>query len=335
MPAEAAAAWADGQLAAVAWLELVRQLQACADHVNRTGGIYYRGAFIPWREHSCCFVTGPVWFHDLAGCMQLVCRAGNLFAVLPPHIAGSSRHEGPPGFLLLSAAASLDLPGALLALAPVAPEAIAWTDMNGRQLSHIAAQQGSAAALEALLTGGYASPTDTTRGGDTLLHVAAGGQTAGHLAAMRLLLQAPPELALARGDGGYLPLHLAAEGGSPEAVALLLDACPLAASWAAEQDGRLPVSLPRCSRVEARCKHASVQRDFGTWRMRMPLPDPYQMPVQSLPATLRLPPLCSCTWPHCAAMLRWWSCSWRLLLRLLCCLTTTLGPTGEMGILLG
>ncbi|PRW58228.1 ankycorbin isoform X1 [Chlorella sorokiniana] len=191
-PAAAAAAWAARQLIAVGWSEVTRQLQACADQANRSGG---------------------------------------------------GREEEPPGLSLLVAAASLDLPGALLALASVCPAAIAWADMTGRQLAHIAAQQGSAAALEALLKGGYAAPSDTTCGGDSLLHVAAGGQMPGHLAAMRLLLRLSPELTMAHGDGGYLALHLAAEGGSPESVSLLLHAGPQAATWAAEQDGRIPLHV--------------------------------------------------------------------------------------------
>lgn len=189
----------------------------------------------PCRER-CCSVL-----------LALMSCSGAAAQSSPPHCsrwyAGSSREDGPPGFELLAAAASSDLPAALLALAPMCREAVTWADMSGRRLAHIAAEQGSAAALEALLCSGYASPSDITRGGDSLLHVAAGGQTAGHLAAMRLLLRLSPELALARGDGGYLGLHLAAEGGSPEAVSLLLDAAPLAATWVAEQDGRVPVRV--------------------------------------------------------------------------------------------
>lgn len=74
-----------------------------------------------------------------------------------------------------------------------------------------------------------------------MLHVAAGGQAPGHLAVMRLLLRRAPQLATACGYQGYLPLHLAAEVGSPEAVTLLLAASPQAARQPAFSDGRLPV----------------------------------------------------------------------------------------------
>lgn len=194
-------------------------------------------------QNGLCLPASVAAAHLAAAAAAAAAGPSATHAVLavPRHLAGSSREAGPPGYSLLAAAAILDLPGALLALACTLPTAVAWEDMSGRRLSVLAAQHGSAAALEALLSGGYASSRDTTRGGDSLLHVAAGGQTPGHLAVIDFLLRLSPGLATARGDGGYLPLHLAAEGGSPEAVSLLLAAAPAAATCAAEQDGRIPV----------------------------------------------------------------------------------------------
>ena len=213
-------AWTDEQLAALGWRELVVQLQACADLAQRTGGLR--------------FVDSPAERLVLAAQHPRPC-----VPLLPP--AGSSSEATPPGAALLTAAASLDHAGAALALARVCPQLDSWSDARGLGIVHVATQQGSAAVLEALVCGGCVGATAATRGGDSLLHVAAGGQAPGHLAIMRLLLHREPQLALAPGDQGYLPLHLAAEVGSPKAVELLLSACPEAARHAAFSDGRLPV----------------------------------------------------------------------------------------------
>jgi hypothetical protein len=101
-----------------------------------------------WRDSQLTAVPWQDLSRQLQACVDLVNQAG------------SSQEHGPPGLPLLAAAPSSDLPAALLALAPVCREAVTWADTSGRRLAHIAAEQGSAAALEALLSGGYASSED-------------------------------------------------------------------------------------------------------------------------------------------------------------------------------
>lgn len=124
----------------------------------------------------------------------------------------------------------------------VAPSLLAGMRQHDWHALHLAAAEGSAPAVELLLSKlpnpGRAAAANKL--GHTPLHLAA---SRGHTECMRLLLAAAPQAALAPDSQcGWLPLHWAVWGGHLPAAQLLLAAAPSAAA-ARDRLQRSPLHL--------------------------------------------------------------------------------------------
>ena len=155
---------------------------------------------------------------------------------------------------LLAAATSLGCAAAVRLLAQLDPSAasVEWPTEGEGSAAHRAAKLGHSEALRALLTAvpGAAIATSSgyhdRRGWEhdewSVIHSAAEG---GSLEAVQVLLEVAAHTAAAVTTRGLTPLHVAAEAGHAPVVQALLQAAPEAA-LVEDEDGELPLHWGAC-----------------------------------------------------------------------------------------